>query len=365
MATIAVVKTVVLDANELSRDWLCEGLKYQLLEHMFHATWLNVYVPAVVLEELIANHGRAVTKVEAETVSNAKARPRLGLDPRPAPKSTLDYRAFITERFDDRLGFSVLPWPDVPHDWLVGRAVAHLPPFNAKGSGYRDALIWSDVVALAREGHSVAFVSSDSVFGDSEGNLAPVLKEDISDASGDVELVRDFGSWLLEQLPWKADNLPTAVSTSRDAAFYDYYLKSDFQDDLMPEVTDLGFSVAPYDVVIDEVVWDGAFHSVSEASGPGPLTLVEYDIGQTITFAASFDRPVEPEDDWDVQALSGGGSRVTGTIKMIVRAAVLFGGDYGFSIEELAWARADGRGPGVGVYRPDADPAQLALIELR
>ena len=55
--TLPSVKTVVLDANELSRDWMCTGLKYQLLEHIFHASWLNVYVPAVVLEELIANRG--------------------------------------------------------------------------------------------------------------------------------------------------------------------------------------------------------------------------------------------------------------------------------------------------------------------
>lgn len=356
------MKTIVLDANELSRDWLCTGLKYQLLEHMFHATWLNVCIPAVVLEEVIANHGRSVEQVEWATTSNQRARRRLGLDEGAmAVKMTFDYREYITDRLVERLGFTVLPWPEVPHKWLIERAVGHLPPFNAKGSGYRDALIWSDVIALAKAGHAVALVSADRVFGDAEGTLAEVLKRDVEETGGQVELVRDFGAWLLDQLPWKAANLSNAVSESRDAMFYDWYLKSDFQDDLRPEVEDLGFDSPPSEVVIEEVAWDGDLRTVSEAVGPGNLALVEYAIGQSVRFAAVFDRLIDAEPSWQVTRRSGG-CEVTGNIAMVVRAAVLFGGEFGFSVEELAWQRSDGRGPGPSCCRPDDDPDQLALM---
>lgn len=320
------MKTVVLDANELSRDFLCSGLKYQLLEHMFHATWLTVYVPAVVLEELVANHQRAVERSDGEITQIAKVRRRLGLTPISTVADQFDYRAYITERWDERLAFNILPWPSVPHEELVERAVKHLPPFNSKGSGYRDALIWSDVLALAAEGLDIAFVSSDGVFGDAGGKLADVLQEDVDRVGGRVELVRDFGAWLLEQLPWQAESLPAAVKISRDAEFYDFYLKSDFQSELVPELADLGFDMAPYSVTVDDVEWNGHFESVSEAAVPPDLTLVEYDIGQSVRFTAVFDREVGGEDDWEVSRLEvGGGWQVSGSIPMVVRSGLLHG----------------------------------------
>jgi hypothetical protein len=356
------VKTVVLDANELSRDFMCCGLKYQLLEHMFHATWLTVYVPAVALEELVANHRRAVEKNKAGIVQLDRQRRRLGLSPVAPPSDSFDYRSYITERWDQRLAFNVLPWATVTHQKLVERAVNHLPPFNSKRTGYRDALIWSDVVTLAAEGREVAFVSADGVFGDAAGNLAEILQEDVDRVGGKVELVRDFGAWLLEQLPWQVENLPKAVKISRDAEFYDFYLKSDFQSELAPELSDLGLDQAPYALEIDEVEWDGHFESVSEAAVPPDLTLVEYDIGQTVRFTAVFDREVQPEGDWEVSRLGvGGGWQVAGSVAMVVRSAVLFGGEFGFSIDEVAWRRADGRGPGATIYRPELDLAQLSL----
>ena len=356
------VKTVVLDANELSRDFMCRGLKYQLLEHMFHATWLTVYVPAVALEELVANHLRAVERNEAEIAQSDKTRRRLGLSPLARATDQFDYRAYITERWDERLAFNVLPWPTVPHQELVGRAVSHLPPFNSKGSGYRDALIWSDVLKLAAEGRDVAFVSADGVFSDARENLADLLQDDVDRVGGKVELVRDFGAWLLDQLPWQVETLPKAVKISRDAEFYDFYLKSDFQSELAPELADLGFDQTPYAVSVDEVEWDGHFESVSEAAVPPDLTLVEYDIGQAVRFTAVFDREVQAEGDWEVSRIGAGGAwQVTGTIPMVVRSAVLFGGEFSFSIDEVAWRRADGRGPGANIYRPELDPAQLSL----
>lgn len=46
---------------------------------------------------------------------------------------------------------------------------------------------------------------------------------------------------------------------------------------------------------------------------------------------------------------------------MILRVAVLWGGEFGFSIEELSWRRADGSGPGVPWSHPELSPNQPAL----
>ena len=51
---------------------------------------------------------------------------------------------------------------------------------------------------------------------------------------------------------------------------------------------------------------------------------------------------------------------VRGETRFVVRLAVLFGNDFGFSVEQLSWRRRDGRGPGVSLTRPD--PNQLSLL---
>ena len=112
---------------------MCCGLKYQLLEHMFHATWLTVYVPAVALEELVANHLRASREERSRDRSARQARRRLRAEPLGAGQRPFDYRSYITERWDQRLAFNALPWPTVPHQELVGRAVSHLAAFQLQG----------------------------------------------------------------------------------------------------------------------------------------------------------------------------------------------------------------------------------------
>jgi len=52
---------------------------------------------------------------------------------------------------------------------------------------------------------------------------------------------RDFGAWLLRQLPWQAESLKSAVATARTNRFYDYFVHSDFQAGLEPQFEDLGF----------------------------------------------------------------------------------------------------------------------------
>jgi len=358
------VKTVVLDATELARDWLCRGLKYQLIEHMLHATWLNVSVPAPVFEETIANYGRAVEQANRDLNHLSRERRRLGLGDLRSASGDFNFRDYLVERFDERLGIEVLPWPKVSHVDLVARAVARRPPFDQKGGGYRDSLVWASVLELAREGADVALVSSDKAFAGDRSHLAAELQAEADETSGSVELVQDFSSWLLAQLPWESEDLAGAVATSRDEAFYNFYLQSDLQDDLVPTVEELGFRWWPDWCSIEEVRWGGKFERVEASAGPDGLTLAEYDLDQFVAFEAEFSEVAEPEPGWEIS--SHGSYRrlhVTGEIPMIARVAVLFGDAFGLSVDELSWRRADGAGPGFSTYRPELDPDQLSLLD--
>lgn len=363
-STITAMTTLLLDANAFTRDWLMKGLAFQLFEHMVGAR-LSVLIPAVVFEELIANHGREVERTGDSLASLSKERRGLGLGPVTADPSAFDYRAYVEERFDERLAFGVLPWPTVSHQDLVARAVSRTPPFDSKGGGYRDALIWSDVVQLARAGHDVAFVSSDKGFLGQNGQLAAALKAEIEPLDGSVELVCDLKQWLLEGLPWRhIGDLAAALTLLRTEEFEEWLLQSDFQDYLEPDVTALGFSRSPYRLRIEEVSWSGAGPDAVDGSTNGDendLTLVQYDLHETVSFWGQFPEGVEIEPGWKAQLIES--SRlveVEGTIDMVLRVAVLYPGEFtSFDIEELSWRRADGSGAGAPIHQPDRNQPTL------
>ena len=72
----------------------------------------------------------------------------------------------IRTRFAEA-GVTFLPYPEVGHEELVKRAIARERPFDQKGSGYRDALIWFSIRGLASESECPIFlVSGDGDFGE-------------------------------------------------------------------------------------------------------------------------------------------------------------------------------------------------------
>jgi hypothetical protein len=353
------VTTVVLDTNELQQDWLCTGLKYQLLSHGGFYPPLQVYVPAVVVEELVANHAREVERLSQAAEISARKLNRLGVTADTQIGQEFDYRGYLITRFDEILGISVLEWPTIAHRDLVARSVTRTPPFNDSGGGYRDALIWSHVVELASTGCHVALVSRDRAFADGD-NLIEALAAEVAGLRGSVELVRDFGSWLIAQVPWKVTKLDEAVEISRDAEFGEWLMTSDFLYEIEPLAEDLGFSRSPYKLVIDDVEWAGSTVHLGSKVSPGGATLVEYDITEDVHFEAELAEGTSLDDEWEILPGSFPGRlRVGGTISMIARVGVLYDVD-GWSIDELSWRRADGGGPGRAPV--EVDPNQLALF---
>jgi hypothetical protein len=360
------VKSVVLDSTELSSDFLCAGLKFQLLDHMFHETWLSVYVPASVFEETVANHERRTIVLQTATTKLSEDRRRHGLGGMGnAEEEGFEYRSYLADRLEE-LGITVLPWPDVTHQELVARAVSRTPPFDEKGGGYRDSLVWADAVQLAASGGQVALVSGDKAFAGLDGTLAPALQEEVADLDGSIELVRDFRSWLVAELPWEERDLGSAVAASRDRQFYDYFVKSDVRDDLAPEIEDLGLRRAPEEFRITEAEWDGGFEPVRSAPGSDGRTLVEYAVGFEVVFDAEYAEMTETESGWEVREDALLRTHVSGTVLMTAGITVLFPGDLGeFEIVDVSWRRADGLGKGASLLEPEGGPDQPSLLDLR
>lgn len=361
MPTSSKSTSVVLDTTELRKDWLFESFRMQLLGIRALDGALSVYIPAPVLEELIAHYGREARDKEADLARLRHNLDRLGVPlAGESQRKPLGYREFLIERFDEVLSFEISEWPTVAHSQLVQRAVARKRPFDQKGGGYRDSLVWASVVELAADGHDVALVTADLTFSEKDGLLHPELAEEIEPLSGTVELVRDLSSWLLATLPSGPGDVREAVALERDKEFTEYYLASDMQEWLIPEAAEIGFSHRPIRFEVEETIWDGDIRKVTTSS-PGEGALVaEYDLDQVVEFRALLSEATEVEHDWSVESQMADEVLVTGSLRMIVRVAVLFEADLSFSVDVLSWRRADGRPPGPGISEPD--PTQTPLF---
>lgn len=159
------------------------------------------------LLEAEANHKRAVLAAEQKLAAARETLDQLrapqGGDLRPRK---LAYREDLEQMIREASG-QIVPLPMTPHAQLITKAVARRRPFDAKGDGYRDALVWETVKGLL-DAHPdpVVLVSNDhAAFSASKerARLAGDLVRELRDAghSGRVALyfeIADFTGQLPE-----------------------------------------------------------------------------------------------------------------------------------------------------------------------
>ena len=99
---------------------------------------------------------------------------------------------------------------------------------------------------------------------------------------------------------------------------------------------------------------------VGERSTEDGLVVVEYDIGQTVEFDIELPAGAPVDPAWSrSRRTCRNGVLAGGSVDMIVRVAVLFDAEH-WSVEEVAWRRADGRRPVPGLAV--MDPRQSVLF---
>ncbi len=179
---------VVLDSNAVILDLRPKEAAWSGLLRAVREARVHVYLPDIVVDELVAHR----PTVHQPDVANAVAAVRALRDARP-------------DRLVDGLlgggaGFTILPYPDLPHREVARRALARRRPFDPLGhDGYRDALVWESVLALARtlSRERLVLVSRNRKdFAADDGSLHADLRRDVAalTTGSTIVLVRDVGS---------------------------------------------------------------------------------------------------------------------------------------------------------------------------
>lgn len=325
IATAQSIPWVVLDSNVLvHKDWYLESTAGHVLRSEAAAGRWRIVIPEVVLIEAEARYRESVKSAEDKLTSGRQTLEKLripqgggGRRPR-ALRYLEDLEQIITDA-----GGEILPIPDVPHRRLVEKAVARKRPFSPEGNGYRDALIWENVLELLdRPAGGVALISNDLRAFATSDKRPPTLAKDLErelverGQGGSVTLYREL-SEITSQVP-SADELAARWRhTITDSP--------ELRDALIHKLLE----VAHHDA--DEVIGSEQMQAITRTSrfvsfsNPRELHIQEawrsehgsvlLDIELEVDYAQDFEAalPTAPRLDqapWEWSALRGSGSMV-------------------------------------------------------
>jgi hypothetical protein len=134
-----------IDTNAFQGNWLAQGESFTLLADFIAKGYANAFVSEVTVLEHV-RHFKQQGPAELAKIKSSISQLAgvIAGVPSPTNLSLIDTNKF-EEMFRNRLkevGIGILPIPKTPHDAMVQRDLAEKKPFDKKGKGYRDALIW-------------------------------------------------------------------------------------------------------------------------------------------------------------------------------------------------------------------------------
>lgn len=185
---------LIFDSMEITGEW---DLRSEKFERLARLKAIRIAVPPVVIEEVVGNHSRQVQEVLKTVPGTNSGLRRLGLPEIAVGTTAQPYRSRLMTNLG-RFDALILPWPDADHSMVSKRAIDRVSPFDQKGGGYRDTLIWLSVLELASRGHDVILATRDGAFLE-KGVMKRSLRTEVEKLRGTVDVVQDLSRWVGEQ----------------------------------------------------------------------------------------------------------------------------------------------------------------------
>jgi len=187
--------TVVLDSNCIvRRDWRLTSAPWRVLAYHARTNRCSVVLPELVVREAIGRYRAELASTVEKARSVAKELARLGVHtPTQAvdlEAAVADYELALRAAIDEANGKVEHP-PNVAILDLADRAIGRKPPFDAKGGGFRDAVLWEHVLAtLSKPWHRTVLVTADNAFKEPNGELAAELRDEVEARGSDRDSVQ-------------------------------------------------------------------------------------------------------------------------------------------------------------------------------
>lgn len=183
----------------------------------------SLFIPQIVLDETVNKFRDSLieTMQEWERLSErirrlASNKPSSVFDENSIDELVANYRRNLTRKLKEPVSpnFRTISYPDVPHSRLVAKALQRKKPFSLSGRGYRDALIWENILWLEETysgSERTAFITANiKDFADDKFALHPDLLTDLDErklAPGSIILYPNLKAFVTEQILAQFENL--------------------------------------------------------------------------------------------------------------------------------------------------------------
>lgn len=219
----------VFDTCVLFDDLALVGPRSQAILDQCDQSAFAVSIPEIVVLELVKHARNRIAKDVSQVEKGAAAAARLGVTaPRPPldpERLTDDFERALRDRLDTT-AVDVPGLPDVEHAEVVARSLAASKPFRPSDKGYRDTLLWHNVLEAVLEGGDdvIALVTgnTDDFADASKAALHPDLLADLRRIGRPqaVELVTSLAAFMDRYVPTSEQVLQQARHLlSDDPAF--------------------------------------------------------------------------------------------------------------------------------------------------
>jgi hypothetical protein len=337
---VLVRRCIVVDTNALWDDLRLAGIAWQVLAAATRDNPACLRFCSTVLDE---------AKAKFAERANAEAKHLADETRKYLPDSALlepvletlkaeitGFEDYLADRIPEGLKAGILPYPDdLTHAEMTARALRRVPPFDQRGSGYRDSLIWLAALAEAESLKAeLILVSNDSAFKNPEkGKGTELHPKLVAEAAGrgvnahlSVTLTHLITSYLYPNAGEGVDLTALAASEAQEqiAAYLEEHLGDPgVTTSMAVQAMGLPTSATDFKISYVENVRDVALTKLQEIDGGQVVHSftascdVELDISVYDGVAEAFEWPIQERyGHGDVSALVHRSAKASGLMTL-------------------------------------------------
>lgn len=190
---------IIIDSNILISNFFMRSTSFEVMEKVG-----TIVIGEIVMDEVVNKYKEMLTEQIQKARTSLDTINRFLTDKHVDFSSEIDI-ASEAEKYKDFLEMYILQsgltipecYPNISHKEVVKRALDRKKPFKANGAGYRDFLVWSTVLEVARSyaGETIHFITENTQdFSDSKQK--DVLHRDLQEDLDRLGISRDrFHYW--------------------------------------------------------------------------------------------------------------------------------------------------------------------------
>lgn len=250
---------VVLDTNIIVADFNLKKPAAKILLEQSKTGMLDVYVPEVVLDEVVNKFRQRIDQAVKNVTSELSIIARLNDEEGSEPfedgfleTSATAYGERLKQLLSDH-DVTVMPYPETDHRFLAKKAMLKKKPFSDSEKGYRDNLIWENVKSLISgveeeiaSNPELVFITNNSSDFMSGDGLHDDLIEELQDQDLNTETIsvykslQDFSDRVMKLYLVQEDMVRDKLSDERSGGsilrtilveyFYKEYVRHDLSE---------------------------------------------------------------------------------------------------------------------------------------